>query len=204
MKKKSDIIAIGIAGLIGSGKSEALKFFRNKNIPTVDLDLESRKLIKKDAPCYKKIIKKFGTGILNKNSTINRKKLREIIVNNKTKRKELNKIVHPELLAKVKAICKTNSIQGKRIIVFEGALISTETKLGNLLDKIIFIDAPKEVLVKRIKKRDVLDEQLVIKLLDMQKDIKKNRNTADFIIDNDETLGKLKRQLRVILDKLSH
>ena len=160
MKKKSDIIAIGIAGLIGSGKSEALKFFRNKNIPTVDLDLESRKLIKKDAPCYKKIIKKFGTGILNKNSTINRKKLREIIVNNKTKRKELNKIVHPELLAKVKAICKTNSIQGKRIIVFEGALISTKTKLGNLLDKIIFIDAPKEVLVKRIKKRDVLDEPL--------------------------------------------
>ena len=58
--------------------------------------------------------------------------------------------------------------------------------------------------MKRIKKRDVLDEQLVIKLLDMQKDIKKNRNTADFIIDNDETLGKLKRQLRVILDKLSH
>ena len=108
------------------------------------------------------------------------------------------------MLAKVKAICKTNSIQGKRIIVFEGALISTKTKLGNLLDKIIFIDAPKEVLVKRIKKRDVLDEQFVIKLLDMQKDIKKNRNTADFIIDNDETLGKLKRQLRVILDKLSH
>ena len=127
-----------------------------------------------------------------------------MIVNNKTKRKELNRIVHPELLAKVKAICKTNSIQGKRIIVFEGALISTKTKLGNLLDKIIFIDAPKEVLVKRIKKRDVLDEQFVIKLLDMQKDIKKNRNTADFIIDNDETLGKLKRQLRVILDKLSH
>ena len=34
MKKKPDIIAIGIAGLIGSGKSEALKFFRNKNIKT--------------------------------------------------------------------------------------------------------------------------------------------------------------------------
>ena len=58
--------------------------------------------------------------------------------------------------------------------------------------------------MKRIKKRDVLDEPLVIKLLDMQTDIKKNRNTADFIIHNDETLGKLKRQLRVILDKLSH
>ena len=58
--------------------------------------------------------------------------------------------------------------------------------------------------MKRIKKRDVLDEQFVIKLLDMQKDIKKNRNNADFIIDNDKTLGKLKRQLRVILDKLSH
>ena len=50
----------------------------------------------------------------------------------------------------------------------------------------------------------MLDEQFVIRLLDMQKDIEKNRNTADFIIDNDKTLNKLKRQLRVILDKLSH
>ena len=204
MKKKSDIIAIGIAGLMGSGKSEALKFFRSQNVPTVNLDLESRKLTKRGTPCYKKIIRKFGTGILNKNLMINRKKLREIIANSKTKRTELNKIVHPELLAQVKTICKTNSIRGKRIVVFEGALISKKTRMGFLLDKIIFIDAPKEVLVKRIKKRDMLDEQFVIRLLDMQKDIEKNRNTADFIIDNDKTLNKLKRQLRVILDKLSH
>jgi len=76
--------------------------------------------------------------------------------------------------------------------------------INHAKDKIIFIDAPKEVLVKRIKKRDMLDEQFVIRLLDMQKDIEKNRNTADFIIDNDKTLNKLKIQLRVILDKLSH
>ena len=204
MKKKLKIISIGISGLMGSGKSEALKFFRKRKIPAINLDLESKKLIKKDMFCYKKIIKEFGNTILNKNLTINKKKLRETIFNNEQKRVELNNIVHPELIKRVKKIYKANLIKGKRIIVFEGALISKKTKMGSLLDKIIFIDAPKKLLIKRIKERDLIDEQSAIKLLNTQKDIKKNRNSADFTIHNDKTLNNLNRQLDLILDKLSY
>ena len=60
MKKKLKIISIGISGLMGSGKSEALKFFRKRKIPAINLDLESKKLIKKDMFCYKKIIKELN------------------------------------------------------------------------------------------------------------------------------------------------
>jgi dephospho-CoA kinase len=204
MKKKIRMVSIGISGMMGSGKSEALKFFRNRKIPSVDLDLESKKLIKKDTLCYKKLIRKFGYAILNKNLTINRKKLREIIFNSEQKRMELNNIVHPELIKRVKAISEANLIKGKTMVVFEGALISKKTKMGSRLDKIIFIDSPKKLLIKRIVKRYSIDEKSAIKLLNTQKNIKKNRNSADFIINNDKTLNKLNKQLHLILDKLSH
>ena len=117
---------------------------------------------------------------------------------------ELNNIVHPELIKRVRKICKANLIKGKKIIVFEGALISKKTKMGSLLDKIIFIDTPKKLLIKRIKERNLVDKKTVVRLLNTQKDIKKNRNSADFIIHNDKTLNNLNRQLDLILDKLSH
>ena len=117
---------------------------------------------------------------------------------------ELNNIVHPELIKRVKAISKANLIKGKTMVVFEGALISKKTKMGSRLDKIIFIDSPKKLLIKRIVKRYSIDEKSAIKLLNTQKNIKKNRNSADFIINNDKTLNKLNKQLHLILDKLSH
>ena len=81
--KKYNLTTLGIAGMMGSGKSTALEFFKKKGFATYDLDIEAKKLLKKDTVIYKKIIKVFGERILNKNKAINKKKLRGIVFNNK-------------------------------------------------------------------------------------------------------------------------
>ena len=202
--KKNNLLTLGITGMMGSGKSTALDFFRKKGFATYDLDVEAKKLLKKDSHVYKRVIKAFGKKILNKNKSINKKKLRDIVFSSERQRKILNSIVHPELGNKISRISKKHQKIGTKIIIFEGALISKKTKIGSSLDYILYIHAPKTILVKRVNKRDKIDEKEIKKLLLMQKIIEKNRKNADFIIVNKSNKKDLKIQINFLLDKLSH
>tara|TARA_B100001996_G_scaffold298062_1_gene238454 strand:+ start:461 stop:1072 length:612 start_codon:yes stop_codon:yes gene_type:complete len=202
--RKYNLTTLGIAGMMGSGKSTALEFFKKKGLPTYDLDIEAKKLLKKDTLIYKKIIKVFGERILNKNKAINKRRLRDIVFNNKEHRTTLNSIVHPELGNIVSKICNNHKKRGTKIIIFEGALISKKSKIGSSLDYILYIQAPKTILAERISKRDKIDRKQIKKLLLMQKHIKKNEKNADFIIVNKTNKKEFKLQLNFLLDKLSH
>lgn len=200
--KRQTLTTVGITGLMGSGKSTALNFYKGKGIQTYDLDIEAKKLLKKDTICYQQIIKIFGNEILNANQTINRKRLRRIVFNNKKQREILNSIVHPELGNQISTLCNKLEKRGEKIIFLEGALITKQSKIGSSLNYIIYIDAPKKVLNLRILKRDGIEAKEAEKLLLMQKIIEKNRKYADFIIRNNSSVKEFNYQLNLVLDKL--
>ena len=200
--KRQTLTTVGITGLMGSGKSTALNFYNGKGIQTYDLDIEAKKLLKKDTRCYQQIIKIFGNEILNANQTINRKRLRRIVFNNKKQRGILNSIVHPELGNQISTLCNKLEKRGEKIIFLEGALITKQSKIGSSLNYIIYIDAPKRVLNLRILKRDGIEAKEAEKLLLMQKIIEKNRKYADFIIRNNSSVKEFNYQLNLVLDKL--
>lgn len=200
--KRQTLTTVGITGLMGSGKSTALNFYKGKGIQTYDLDIEAKKLLKKDTRCYQQIIKIFGNEILNANQTINRKRLRRIVFNNKKQRGILNSIVHPELGNQISTLCNKLEKRGEKIIFLEGALITKQSKIGSSLNYIIYIDAPKKVLNLRILKRDGIEAKEAEKLLLMQKIIEKNRKYADFIIRNNSSVKEFNYQLNLVLDKL--
>ena len=200
--KRQTLTTVGITGLMGSGKSTALNFYKGKGIQTYDLDIEAKKLLKKDTRCYQQIIKIFGNEILNANQTINRKRLRRIVFNNKKRREILNSIVHPELGNQISTLCNKLEKRGEKIIFLEGALISKQSKIGSSLNYIIYIDAPKKVLNLRILKRDGIEAKEAEKLLLMQKIIEKNRKYADFTIRNNSSVKEFNYQLNLVLDKL--
>ena len=200
--KRQTLTTVGITGLMGSGKSTALNFYKGKGIKTYDLDIEAKKLLKKDTRCYQQIIKIFGNEILNANQTINRKRLRRIVFNNKKQRVILNSIVHPELGNQISTLCNKLEKRGEKIIFLEGALITKQSKIGSSLNYIIYIDAPKKVLNLRILKRDGIEAKEAEKLLLMQKIIEKNRKYADFTIRNNSSVKEFNYQLNLVLDKL--
>lgn len=202
--KKNKLLTIGITGMMGSGKSTALSFFNKKGIKTFDLDVEAKKLLKKNTNCYKKIVKSFDRKILNSNMTINRRKLRNLVFNDSAKRQILNSIIHPELAEQVISICNNLEKKGGKLVVFEGALISRKTKIGSFLNYILYIEAPKNSLNSRIVKRDKIDEKNAKKLILMQKMIEKNQKYADFIIRNDSSIKDFISRLNLVLDKLPY
>ena len=142
------MIKIGLTGNIASGKSEVEKIFLKKGFIVVDLDKISHQLLENND--------EVKMSILNKFNTLNRIELAKIVFGDLNKKKILEDIIYPKLKEYIINLFKINN--DKRVVVVSGALIY-EAGFNELFDKIIFVDANKDLRLKRLMKRNNLDKE---------------------------------------------
>ena len=86
------MILIGLTGIIGSGKTFALNFFKSKKITVFSADDEVKKILESKI-VKDKIYKKFPETFSKKK--INKKKLALIVFSDRKKLRSLEKVIHP-------------------------------------------------------------------------------------------------------------
>ena len=186
---------IGLTGGIATGKSQSSKIFKELGCYIIDADKLSRTLTTKDSKCLKEIVETFGTDILNYNGTLNRKKLGQIVFNDKQAKMDLERIIHPHIIK------KTNEIIAKKYnktnIVVDAPLLF-EVGLDRVCDKVIVIYARYHIQITRFMKRDNLSKEEAIKRIALQMPIEDKMRLADITIDNSGTLFDLKKNVKFI------
>ena len=188
---------IGITGGIGSGKSTVSEIFKHLGYKIYNSDLRAKELIK-EPDIKDKLVKAFGDKIL-KNDTLDKELLSEIIFENKSARKKINSIVHPEVKKDFKNWVKENS--NNKILFKESALL-IESETYKELDKIILIIADKGLRVSRVLARDKnRSKKEIDAIIDNQIDEKEATKQADIIIENDQKNMLLPKVIKC-LDKL--
>ena len=170
---------VGLTGGIGSGKTSILNLFKKNNIKCFNSDLIAKDLMENDLKDKIKIL--FGSEIYLKGK-LNRKKISDIVFNNREKLSLLNSTVHPEVRKKFKNFIKTN--EKDKILVCETALLF-ETGFYKKCDFTILVIAPFQKRIERIIQRDNLLESEIIKRMEHQWSDKKKANLSDHIINND-------------------
>lgn len=172
-------MVLGLTGGIGTGKSESIKFFLKYGADVIDCDV-----IAKECSESKKIVDKideeFGAEIV-KNGKIDRKKLREIVFEDKEKLAKLNEIMHPEILERVRK--EINIKKGKKLLVVDMPLLF-EVGFEKEVEKSILINAPFEVQIERVMKRDEVNYNEAVKAIRAQMSMAEKIKKADYIIDN--------------------
>ena len=189
------MILIGITGIIGSGKTLALNFFKAKKITVFSADEEVKKILKKKI-VKDKIYKKFPSAFLRKK--IDKNKLALIVFSDKKKLNFLEKIIHP--LVKQKKRNFLNKNKKKKIIVMEIPIIF-EKKSKKNYDCIILMNTNKKVQRQRVMKRKNMTSQLLKKIMANQIANKKKKY-ADYIINNNGTKNKTRKILKEILNRI--
>lgn len=184
----------GLTGGIASGKSTVTRFLRKKGLKVVCADSIAKSVTAPGRIAYKKIVGAFGPSILNRNRSINRHHLAQIVFSSPKKRKILNKIVHPEVLKLVQAEIKKLKKAGEKFIFLDVPLLYEE-KLNYLCDSIVLVYAPEAILKKRLAKRNNLDTDKIKKRLASQFPIEAKKKMADIVIDNSGELERTKRQV---------
>ena len=191
------MLKIGLTGGIGSGKTTVSDLFtqldnNKKKVAIIDTDIIARQIVEVDKPAYKEIIKIFGKGILNKDASINRKTLRNIIFNNPELKQQLEDITHPKIQAEVNR--KISQLNTQYCIIVIPLLF--ETKSDYAIDRILVVDCDTTTQIKRTIQRDQTTTQDVENIIKAQQPREYRLKQADDIINNNHDLKQLKQQVQ--------
>ena len=180
------MLKVGITGNIASGKSQVENIIKKLGYIVFDLDIISHKLLENNSDVKALILKEFNT--------LDRKIIGNIIFNNKEKKEKLEKIIHPKL----KEFCINEFNKDNKIVFISGALLY-ESSFDSLFDKIIYVDANKDLRIERLIKRNNLTKEEALLRINSQQN---NKSKADFIIENNSDLNELEAKVNSILHEL--
>ena len=187
---------IGMTGGIGSGKNQVADIFNQLGFYTIDSDISSRKVMEKGEAAYEKIVSFFGSDILDKNGSILRKKLGDIVFSDKAKLKTLENIVHPAIYEyERKERSKIYGKDDKAVVITHAALIIESGSIDKY-DALIVISCPDELQVERVMQRDNFSEEKARNIVSHQMPNEERLKYADFIIDNSSTLDDLYNEVK--------
>ena len=167
---------IGILGDIGSGKSLVAKQF---GFPVFNADEVVNKIYKKNRYCYKKLKSKLHKYI--KSYPINKIELRKAIISNKNNLQTIVNIVHPIVRKEMNLFLKKN--KNRKIVILDIPLL-IENKLNNKGDILIFVEAKKKAINKRLIKRINYNKKIIDNLRKIQKSLTVKKKLSSYIIKN--------------------
>ncbi len=188
------MIKIGILGQIGSGKSYISKLF---GCPVFNADEEVIRIYKKDKKCFNKIKKKLPKYV--HSFPIKKNELQSAILDNQKNLFKINKIVHPIVRNKMKKFLIKNS--NNKIVVLDVPLL-LENKLNKKNYILIYVNAKKKQILKRLKLRKNFNSNILKKLAKTQLKLEKKRKKSDFIINNNFKRNTVKKNVKLIVRKI--
>ena len=173
-------IKIALTGGIGTGKTFISKQFLDKGIPVFYADEETKKLYhsEKALAFFKE---KYGDAFFT-NNQLDFSKLAVYVFSNPENRKQIEAFIHPLVMQLFE---NWSSQQNANMVVLESAIIY-EAELETYFDKVIVVDAPLDIRIKRIKNRNaLLSEEEILQRINSQLPQEEKCKRADFVIWNE-------------------
>ena len=93
------MIALGITGGIGAGKSTTADFLAEQGIPVLDTDRVARQLVEPGQPVLAEIVEAFGPAVLNPQGALDRAALAQRVFQDPAVRVTLEAVLHPRIEA---------------------------------------------------------------------------------------------------------
>ena len=195
------MIIVGLTGSVGTGKSTVTNFFRELGAYIIDWDELAREVTRPHLRAWKEIVEYFGKDFLNKDQTINRQKLAEIVFSDKEKVAKLNQIVHPEVFKEDERITnEIKSLDPDALIIKDIPLLFELTR-PIFVDKIVVVSASEQTQLRRLEEKGMSREDAQNRIKS-QLPLEKKIKSADFVINNDGPLEETKRQVEKIYSLL--
>jgi len=170
---------VGLTGGIGSGKTTVSKEFQKYSIKVYNSDLRAKFLMNNSIVLKNKLINNFGKEFYI-NDELNKSYISQIIFNDPTSLKLVNSMVHPEVFNDFNEWSQSLS---EKFVLYESALIF-ETGSYKLNDFNILVTCDHDLRVKRIIKRDGINEEKINSIINNQWDDDKKIPLADYIFFN--------------------
>ena len=189
---------IGLTGGIATGKSTMAALLAKRDIPIIDTDQIARELVQPGSPYLAQIILRFGRSILLPSGQLNRRQLRQHIMDDAHTRQWLEALLHPAIRHSV--LLQLAQLDG--VIVVMIPLLKDRHTYP--LDIVWTIDVPEHIQIARVMQRDHCDLEHAKAIVAAQPTIAQRYAISDRVINNTTNLKVLEQQIDRLWRQLPH
>lgn len=180
-------LRVGLTGGIASGKSMVANLFAARGVPIIDTDILARQIVEPGQPGLAAVVAAFGNDVLRQDGTLDRTLLRSMVFADTSKRKQLEGLLHPLIMA---AALRAGETAGGDYQIFAVPLL-VETAFDKLMDRVLVVDCDPELQRQRLMSRDNESAESADAIIASQATRQERLAIADDVILNDGTLREL-------------
>ena len=188
------MLRVGLTGGIACGKTFVRRLLAERGAFTLDADTVVHQLMDQQTELTAAIGKKFGPDVLAPDGSVDRKKLGAIVFSDPDARRQLNRLVHPEVIAEEKRLLAEAERGDIQIGVIDAALM-IETGTYRDYDRLVVVYCPREVQLERLVARDGLPPEDAALRIDSQLSVEQKKLYADYVVDSSGSLEDTERRV---------
>ena len=188
------MIAIGLTGGIGSGKSTVASMLVARGAVLIDADALAREVVEPGLPAWAEVRARFGQAVLAADGSIDRPALAAIVFSDEAARADLNSIVHPEvgreMLERLAGEAATD-----HVVVLDVPLLAEGGRDRYPVAGILVVDCPVDIAIDRLVSERGMDREDAERRVAAQVSREERLRLADFIIMNMGSLDELRQMV---------
>ncbi len=189
-------LIVGLTGGFGSGKSTVAKLFQKWGARRLDADRLARGALKKTSSVYPVLARQFKDA-LDRDGRFIKAKLAAIIFANRSRRKRLEKIVHPYVFERIAEEAARSS---KTVVIAEVPLLF-ESGFNRECDWTVTVHADPKTVRERLRTKGFSEREISARTrAQMPATLKMKK--ANAVINNSGNPEKTKRQAKALWEKL--
>jgi dephospho-CoA kinase len=197
VNRQTGIFTVVLTGGIASGKTAVSDCFARLGAAVIDTDLIAREIVQPGQPALTRIVEIFGTGFLDHDGGLDRRKMRDLVFSNPQQKSRLEAILHPliagEVLRRIKLLNAPYSILVIPLFAESSAYAWT--------DRVLVVDVNEEVQMERVMARDRITRVQAQSILDSQASRQARLALADDVLDNSGSFAGLCEEVEKLHEK---
>jgi dephospho-CoA kinase len=177
------VLAIGLTGGIGSGKSAVADLLVARGAVLIDADQVARDVVTPEGPAYQPLIDRFGPGIVAADGTIDRPALAAVAFADDAARADLNAITHPAI-----GVAMISALEARagtdEVVVLAIPLLTALHRETMKLDKVVVVDCPTDIALERLLSQRGMERVDAEARIRAQISREERVQNADYVLDN--------------------
>jgi dephospho-CoA kinase len=147
-------VVIGLTGPIASGKSTIADYLRERGADIVDADRVYRSLLVPGSEMVRRIVARFGPGVVAANGEIDRSTLGDLVFEDAQALADLDHITHPPVVDEIRNVIDRSTAP---VVVVEAIKLG-QSGLASDIDSLWLVTADEASRRERLMKRTGMDE----------------------------------------------
>ena len=194
------MLLVGLTGGIGAGKSTVTGMLAKRGAVILDADAFAREAVRSGTEGFRRVVERFGKGIVAPAGELDRPKLAAIVFNDQLALSDLEAIVPPEVRRMIADGITANLDGGAVVVLVNPLLIEMGTHRD--CDVVVVVSVSPETQVARSVARGMSEEDVRARLA-VQLPLEDRARQADVLIDNEGSLEELASQVDQLWTRLA-